>query len=127
MEGFLARNSLQSMTSRRCSLCLLHLFCRIQVYFTPSLILLDLMMPGLSGWEVITILRAHPVTEGIPVVAVTADVLVSKGALKEAGFCGLVTKPVLPKQLLQAIEQCLEEKARRGDGAIEWVEIRVGL
>ena len=95
--------------------------------FTPSLILLDLMMPGLDGWEVVALLKAHPVTEGIPVVAVTADVLASKRALKEAGFCALVPKPVLPKQLLQAVEQCLEEKSRRGDAPIEWMEVRVGL
>jgi CheY-like chemotaxis protein len=91
--------------------------------FTPSLILLDLMMPGLSGWEVVALLKAHPVTQGIPVVAATADVLTSKAALKEAGFCAFVPKPVLPKQLLRAVDQCLEESSRT-ERPLEWVEIR---
>ena len=38
----------------------------------PALILLDVMMPGKSGWEVARALKADPVTEGIKIVMVTA-------------------------------------------------------
>jgi CheY-like chemotaxis protein len=75
--------------------------------FTPSLILMDLMMPGIDGWQAMAQLKADPVTCEIPVVAVTADVHASTDALQRAGFCAYVTKPLLPKQLLAAVEQCL--------------------
>jgi len=77
--------------------------------FTPSLILMDLMMPGIDGWEAVARLKADPVTCAIPVVAVTADVHASPEALRRAGFCAYVTKPVLPRQLLAAVQQCLEQ------------------
>jgi CheY-like chemotaxis protein len=77
--------------------------------FTPSLILMDLMMPGVDGWEAVARLKADPITCGIPVVAVSADVNASITALQRAGFCAYVVKPILPKQLLDAVQQCLDQ------------------
>ena len=90
---------------------------------TPSLILLDLMMPGLDGWGTIAALKDHPLTKAIPVIAVTADVLVSKSRLKAAGFCALVRKPAFPGQILRAVGECL---ARTADFPGEWVELATG-
>jgi CheY-like chemotaxis protein len=92
--------------------------------YTPTLILLDLMMPGLDGWETIARLRADPVTEKIPTLAVSAAVHTDEADLRAAGFCGFVTKPVLPSQLLDAVRQCLQDV---GDGK-SWSSIpRFGL
>lgn len=86
---------------------------------TPSLILLDLMMPGLDGWGTIAALKDHPLTKAIPVIALTADV-VSKSEVKAAGFCALVRKPAFPRQVVQAVRECLERTAKSPD---EWVEL----
>lgn len=88
--------------------------------YTPSLILLDLMMPGMTGWETIAALKADPVTSDIPVVAVTADVSVSAADLEEAGFCAFVGKPVLPRQLLDAVARCL---AHSDGGNSGWLDL----
>lgn len=89
--------------------------------YTPSLILLDLMMPGINGWETVARLKADPVTHEIPVVAVSADVHASAEALQRAGFCAFVPKPVLPKELLNAVERCLEQLV--GDALLPWIKL----
>ncbi len=77
----------------------------------PNLITLDVMMPGLSGFEVAAMLRASPETMGIPIiiVSVTED--------KERGFrLGVdryFTKPLDTKVLLREVEQLLEQGASR--------------
>lgn len=88
--------------------------------FTPSLILLDLMMPGTNGWEAIAALKSDPVTSEIPVIAVTADAHVSPEALERAGFCALVRKPILPRDLLDAVDRCL---AHLDGGDVGWLEL----
>lgn len=89
--------------------------------YTPSLILLDLMMPVTNGWETAALLKADPVTHAIPVVAVSADVHVRHDALERAGFCAFVPKPVLPRELLDAVERCLEHVA--ADASIAWIRL----
>ena len=49
----------------------------------PSLILLDIVMPGMSGFEVISILKAEPLTKDIPVIFITGD---DSTASKEKGY-----------------------------------------
>lgn len=66
----------------------------------PDLVLLDVMMPGMSGFEVIAKMREHPASEGIPVVFVTAmstDVAHATGL--ELGAVDYVTKPLDPVAL----------------------------
>jgi CheY-like chemotaxis protein len=89
--------------------------------FTPSLILMDLMMPGLDGWQTVAQLKADPVTAEIPVVAVSADVHAGTEALQRGGFCAFEPKPILPKHLLDAVNRCLEELA--GGGIIGWLKL----
>jgi two-component system, cell cycle response regulator DivK len=76
----------------------------------PSMILLDLAMPVLDGWSTIARLRESPATAWIPVVAVTAAT-VDELALRRAGFCGYVGKPMAPFQLLQEVERCMGWKS----------------
>jgi len=71
----------------------------------PALILLDLHLPGMSGFEVFEQLRQHPATQGIPVVAVTASAMPADRARAEAaGFADYVTKPVDLGRLLAVLD-----------------------
>jgi two-component system, cell cycle response regulator DivK len=85
---------------------------------SPDLILMDLSMPVLSGWEAIRLLRQDRETAPIPIAAVTAADE-SPERLREAGFCAYVRKPVAPQNVVRAVEMCLEEHSReRG-----WVDL----
>lgn len=74
----------------------------------PEAIILDLMMPGMSGMEVLEQLRASPETAGIPVILLTAkaqdqDVI----AGYQAGADYYMTKPFTPNQLLYGVKLVL--------------------
>ena len=75
----------------------------------PDIILMDLSLPVMDGWEATRRLKADSRTAGIPVVALTSHALsgTSNGA-KEAGCDALVTKPCLPKDLVREIRKLLE-------------------
>jgi two-component system cell cycle response regulator DivK len=68
---------------------------RLQDGARPDLVLLDIQMPQLDGYEVMRRLRATPGLEGLPVVAFTAYAMAgdSERALA-AGFSGYITKPI---------------------------------
>ena len=74
----------------------------------PDLILLDIMMPGIDGYEIVEILKQDPMTKHIPVIALSANVLshdIEKG--KEAGFDFYLTKPLNLAQLVTVCNQLL--------------------
>lgn len=74
----------------------------------PDLILLDMMMPGLSGLEVLAELRRDPELRGIPVVMLTARAQVAdREAAKYAGADRFLTKPFSPLNLAQVVEDLL--------------------
>jgi two-component system, cell cycle response regulator DivK len=61
----------------------------------PSLVLMDLKMPGIDGWEATRRLKADPATSSIPVIAVTAQAMVGDRERALAAGCdGYVTKPL---------------------------------
>ena len=72
----------------------------------PALVLLDLVMPNVDGWEVMELLRLDRRSEEIPVVAVTSTEAHPE-EVRQAGFCALLRKPVLPPQLVKAVEACV--------------------
>jgi two-component system, OmpR family, phosphate regulon response regulator PhoB len=75
---------------------------------TPELILLDLRMPGISGWDVIRQLKAAPEYRAIPVIVVTASARPSEEALILAsGAAGYLPKPFTVTQLTEKIEQVI--------------------
>jgi CheY-like chemotaxis protein len=73
--------------------------------FAPDLILLDVMMPGMTGPEVITTLKADQETASIPVVFMTAKVQPSEVArLRELGALEVIAKPFDPMALASTIQ-----------------------
>ena len=75
----------------------------------PDLILRDLSLPGMDGWEATRVLKADERTKHIPVVALTGHALAgaSEGARK-AGCDSFVTKPCLPDDLVVEVRRMLE-------------------
>ena len=66
----------------------------------PSLITLDIGLPGIDGWEVLSKLRSDPVTAEIDVIVVTAHAQESmREAAASRGAEGFVTKPFRPAEL----------------------------
>lgn len=75
----------------------------------PNLIILDLDLPGLSGWDVVHRLKADQLTAPIPVVAVTENPESGLSAhLRAAGFSAYIAKPFPLKYLLEVVPMCLE-------------------
>jgi CheY-like chemotaxis protein len=74
----------------------------------PDLVLMDLSLPGLDGWEATRRLKADPETREIPVIALTAHALAEDRARAlDAGCDEFDTKPVELERLLGKISGCL--------------------
>jgi CheY-like chemotaxis protein/anti-sigma regulatory factor (Ser/Thr protein kinase) len=74
----------------------------------PDVVLLDINLPDMDGFEVKARLSANPVTRGIPVIALSANVLpetVARGGA--AGFQGYLTKPINIEALIAAIREAV--------------------
>lgn len=85
----------------------------------PDLIILDVMMPDMDGYEVCKRLRANPTTQGIPIIMFTAKTLVDdKVAGFEAGADDYLTKPTHPAELASRVRAVLARSAaqRRSSG-----------
>src|SRR5258708_14386350 len=81
----------------------------------PDLILMDVMMPGLDGWQATRLLKGDPKTANIPVVFVTArDRPEDVAAGFEAGGAMYVYKPVEPIELLARVRHALYRKRLPG-------------
>jgi CheY-like chemotaxis protein len=74
----------------------------------PDLILMDLSLPGMDGWEATRRLKADEATSHIPIVALTGHALAgaSEGA-RRAGCDSFVTKPCLPDDLVVEVRRML--------------------
>jgi two-component system, cell cycle response regulator DivK len=81
---------------------------RQAVDLKPDLILMDLSLPGMDGWEATRRLKADDSTRHIPIVALTGHALAgaSDGA-KRAGCDSFVTKPCLPDDLVVEVRRML--------------------
>ncbi|MCO5165688.1 MAG: response regulator [Planctomycetes bacterium] len=74
----------------------------------PDLVLMDLSLPGIDGWEVTRRLRADPGTRGLKVLALTAHAQVDAlERARGAGVDGVITKPCLPNQVVARVQEAL--------------------
>jgi two-component system, cell cycle response regulator DivK len=87
----------------------------------PDLILMDLSMPVLDGWGAMELLQADPETADIPVVVLSAHVVLDGdyGRAKNAGFSGYLTKPLEPRAVLKEIRSRLEPGAKDSAGEMD--------
>jgi two-component system, cell cycle response regulator DivK len=75
----------------------------------PSLVLMDIRLPGIDGIEALGRLRAEVATRGIPVMAMTASVMAGdRQKVLDAGFDAFQSKPLKIKDFVAAVEQLLE-------------------
>ena len=78
----------------------------------PDLILMDLSLPVMDGWEATRQVKANPATQAIPVIALTAHAMVQdKERALAAGCDDFDTKPVELPRLLEKIKTLLNGKA----------------
>lgn len=76
----------------------------------PDVILMDLMMPEVDGWEALAALRADPATAAIPILACTAS-NTERDRIFSAGFAGYIAKPARLPAILDAIRGSVGEAA----------------
>lgn len=78
----------------------------------PDLVLLDLMMPDIDGWEVYRQMKAHHESANIPVIVVTAKAqsIDRVLGLQVAKVDDYITKPFGPQELLNSINRILDNK-----------------
>lgn len=97
----------------------------------PDCVVLDIMLPGISGWEILKRLKDDPETRDIPVVIVTAKVS-NKDKLRglEGGALKYITKPFNPMALVEGIRSVLllqakDEVERSRREAVEYLQLLV--
>ncbi len=74
----------------------------------PDIILMDLALPRMDGWEATRRLKADERTKGIPIVALTGHALAGHAdSAQKAGCDSFVTKPCLPDALVAEIQRML--------------------
>lgn len=77
----------------------------------PDLILMDIQLPGLDGYEATRRIKANPALRQIPVIAVTSYALSGDEVkAREAGCDAYISKPFSPRALLATIREYLAEK-----------------
>ena len=84
---------------------------------SPDLILMDVGLPGIAGWEATSRLRSDERTRSIPIIALTAHALAEHRARSlEVGCDDYLAKPVEPREVLAAVQRHLE-RTRLARGA----------
>jgi len=74
----------------------------------PDLVLMDIQLPGLDGYEATRRIKAHPALRRIPVIAVTSYALSGEETKAfEAGCDGYIAKPFSPRALLATVREYL--------------------
>jgi len=81
----------------------------------PDLILMDISIPELDGWEATRILRGDPATKDIPIVALTAHALEDdRERAAEVGFSSYLAKPIEPRAVLAEVRRLIGENVTPG-------------
>jgi len=86
----------------------------------PDLILMDISIPGMDGWEATRVLRQDPATREIPIIALTAHALPDdRKRATEVGFTSYLAKPIEPNAVVAEVRRLLGgndgPRAKSGD------------
>ncbi len=74
----------------------------------PALVLMDISIPIIDGWEATRILKADPDTASIPVIALTAHALpADRARAMEVGCDGYLAKPIEPRRVVEEVRRHL--------------------
>jgi two-component system cell cycle response regulator DivK len=85
---------------------------RLALAESPDLVLMDIQMPEMDGYEATRRMRADPRLANIPIVAVTSYAMTSDRAKAlEMGFVGYIEKPIQPQTFVAEISRFLPGKA----------------
>ena len=80
----------------------------------PDIILMDLSLPGIDGWELARLLKQDTRTTAVPIIALTAHALNGEEQrARGAGCDAFVTKPCLPQVLAQELTRVLHSASAR--------------
>ena len=75
----------------------------------PDVVILDLMMPGMDGWEMLAHLKADPFTQDIPVIIVSARTgFDDRQQVLEKGAAAFVSKPFDPRSVGEQVRALLK-------------------
>jgi CheY-like chemotaxis protein len=88
---------------------------RLATETPPDIVVMNVSMPHVNGVDAVEILKAHPLTEHVPILVVTghgSTPAVREGAW-EAGCDDFLAKPVGPGDLVTAVANCIDENGRR--------------
>ena len=81
---------------------------RLATEILPDLILMDVSIPGIDGWDATRILKADSRTAHLPIVALTAHALTrDRDRAQEVGCDGYLAKPIEPRRVVEEIERLL--------------------
>jgi len=76
---------------------------------SPSLILLDIQLPGMDGIAALKHLKTHPRTKSMPIIAITASAMMyNRVTMLAEGFDGFQSKPINVKDFLEEVRRVLE-------------------
>jgi PAS domain S-box-containing protein len=92
-----------------------HLGIELARAYLPDVILMDINLPGISGYGVLRMLAEDPSTAHIPVLALSANAMprdIEKGL--EAGFLRYLTKPIRVREFMDALDLALHQAAEHG-------------
>jgi CheY-like chemotaxis protein len=83
----------------------------------PSLVLLDLLMPGMNGWQLCEVMHADPALADIPIVALTATASMDPESLHLADVADWIAKPFDLDGVLEVIRPFLADRASANTAA----------
>ena len=74
----------------------------------PDIVLMDISIPGIDGWEATRVLREDPATRAIPIVALTAHALADdRERAAKAGFTSYLAKPIEPNAVVAEVRRLI--------------------